>query len=279
MITARSNIMKKVNRVAVILCSNTKKDTMCSVIEMYNDSVSFRARRIFVDYAYEEWYVNTSKYGFMEPSIVLKPYDSWYLDSKNVRTSGVDTQVLIDEMINDWLDLVWDSFPNRDNFVLDCHLSKAYYNKLKTIFPNINYIPQERVLNKTAWKYHDATLMMINGSTLEEALDFIGTKEKKQPRTETEKWFYHYDGTEYYGKSPLLAKQYQINDFNIWSVSMGDSNMTCGWVIDKSLLPHINKLPSGRYRMDKGYSKKNTNMERGDIKQHLDTLEQLINER
>ena len=57
---------------------------------------------------------------------------------------------------------------------------------------------------------------------------------------------------------------------------MGDSNMTCGWVVNKSLLSHINKLPSGNYRLDKGYSKKNTNMERGDIRKHLDELETLI---
>ena len=269
----------EMNRVAVILCSNTKKDYQCSVPEMYNDSVSFRARRIFVDYAYDEWYVNTSKYGFMEPSIVLKPYDSWYLDSKNVRTSGTNTQVLTDDMIDEWLEMVESQFPNKNNFILDCHLSQTYYKKLKTIFPHTYWVPQQRVLNKTAWRYHDATMLLLNGGTLDEAFDLLGKKENKTPRYESKKWFYHYDGTEYYGKSPLLAKEHKINDFNIWSVSMGDSNMTCGWVIDKSLLPHINKLPSGRYRMDKGYSKKNTNMERGDIKSHLDTLEQLINER
>ena len=262
--------------IAVILCSQTKKDYACSAKDLYNDSISFRARRIFVEYGYDEWSVLTSKYGFCHPDKVIEPY-SWYIHTGNeLRVMNRDTETMTDDMVDEWIEMISNQIPSNADVHFDCHFSKSYYNVFKQVFPNSTWIPQEKVLNKTAWKYHDATLMMVNGATLEEALDFIGTKENKPPRTETSKWFYHYDGTEYYGKSPEVAKQYKVNDFNIWSVSMGDSNMTCGWVTDKSLLPHINKLPSGRYRMDKGYSKKNTNMDRGNIKEHLDKLEQLF---
>jgi hypothetical protein len=258
--------------IGVILCSATKKNYKCDVREMYNDSTSFRARRIFMDYVYDEWYVNTSKYGFMTPDFVAEPYDSFYIKYSTTKKANV----LTDEMINDWLVRVQNQFPDINDIKLHCHLSLDYYNKLKIIFPNIKWIPQQKVLNKTAWRYHDATMLLINGGTLKQAFDLLGEKNTKPSRHEEPKWFYHYDGTEVFGLSTHISQQYQVNDFNIWSVSMGDSNMTCGWVVDKTLLPHVNKLPSGSYRMDKGYSKKNPNMERGDIKLHLDKLETLI---
>ena len=39
-------------KVGVILCSQTKKDYGCDVRQMYNDSISFRARRIFMDFVF-----------------------------------------------------------------------------------------------------------------------------------------------------------------------------------------------------------------------------------
>ena len=66
-------------KIAVILCSKSKQDYACSVREMYCSSVLFRAREYFMDLCYDEWYVNTSKYGFMSPDKVIEPYDSWYI--------------------------------------------------------------------------------------------------------------------------------------------------------------------------------------------------------
>lgn len=63
-------------RIGVILCSKSKQDYACSVREMYDNSVSFKARAMFMDLVYDEWYVNTSKYGFMSPDMVIEPYDS-----------------------------------------------------------------------------------------------------------------------------------------------------------------------------------------------------------
>lgn len=260
-------------KVGVILCSQTKKDYGCDVRQMYNDSISFRARRIFMDFVYHEWYVNTSKYGFMEPSFIVEPYDSWYITSTNTRNKAT---ALTEDMIEEWLDRVKLQYPDRENIHLDCHLSTPYYNRLKTIFPNITYQKQHRVLNKTAWRYYDAVMLMLNGGTLNDAFELLNEPEPKPKRTETDKWFYHVDGETFYGKSGGVSKKYGINDLNIWSVSMGDTLQTQGWVIDKSILQHITKTDSGRYMLPRGIAKKNTNMDRGDIKLHLDKLEERV---
>ena len=39
-------------RIGVILCSKSKQDYPCSVREMYDVSISFKARRIFMDLVY-----------------------------------------------------------------------------------------------------------------------------------------------------------------------------------------------------------------------------------
>ena len=263
-------------KIGVILCSQTKKNYKCDVRQMYNDSQSFRARRIFMDFVYDEWYVNTSKYGFMEPSFVVEPYDSWYISANNTRNRA---NTLTDEMISDWLERVKHQFPNRDEIQLDCHLSLPYYNRLKTIFPNITYHKQHRVLNKTAWRYYDAIMLMLNGGTLNDAFELLNEPEPKPKRTETEKWFYHVNGDKYFGKSGGLSKKYGINDLNIWSVAMGDTLQTQGWTTDESLLEHITITDSGRYMLPRGIAKKNENQDRGDIKPHLDKLEKMVNNR
>ena len=263
-------------KIGVILCSQTKKDYECDVRQMYNDSASFRARRIFMDFVYDEWYVNTSKYGFMKPSFIVEPYDSWYITATNTRNKAT---ALTEDMITDWLERLKQQFPNRNDIQLDCHLSTPYYKKLKTIFPNIIYQKQHRVLNKTAWRYYDAVMLMLDGGTLNDAFELLNEPEPKAKRTETDKWFYHVDGETHYGKSSGVSKKYNINDLNIWSVSMGDTLQTQGWVIDESILQHITKTDSGRFMLPRGIAIKNTNQERGDIKQHLNELEEMVGDK
>ena len=258
--------------VGVMLCSQTKKDYECDVRQMYNDSLAFRARRIFLDFAYDEWYVNTSKYGFMEPSKIIEPYDSWYIKPTTRNRASTLTEGMVDE----WLEGLKQQFPNRDEIYLHCHLSRPYYEKLATIFPNIVYITQQKQNAQTAWRYYDATMMLLDGHSVVEAINFINQPLPKTKRKEKDKWFYHNEYPAYYGKSSKLAEQYDINDINLWSVSMGDIAQTCGWCIDKKLLPHINKHENGTWRLDKGYSKRNENFTRPNVKQRLDELEEII---
>ena len=238
--------------IAVILCSKTKKDYPCSVREMYDDSISFKARRMFMDLAYDEWYVNTSKYGFMDPSMVIEPYDSWYIQ-KHMKGSMLkdDNNILTDEMIDSWVDMVDKQFPNKEEIELHCHLSKPYYDKLATIFPNIRYIKPQRNFQATAWRYYEGMKMFLEGADLESCIKHIEKVYTTGRPKEQPKWFYHNEFGEYYGKGWDLAKQYDIDNGSCYSLSMGSCYMTYGWVTDKELLPHVRKINDRRYRLDK----------------------------
>lgn len=256
-------------KVAVILCSKSKQDYACSVREMYDCSISFKARRIFMDLCYDEWYVNTSKYGFMEPNKMIEPYDSWYIQEARMMKGNV----LNEQMVNDWLELVKSQFPNRDEIELHCHLSLPYYNKLKTIFPNTVYIKPNQNFTVTAWKYHDAFIAKLNGASLEECLNIIQSPYISARPKETEKWFYHAKGDTFYGKAWGLASKYNIDNGSCYGLSMGTNDITYGWVTNKLLVPHIYVTKGGQYRLPKHLKKAPTYFKRAGLREALEQLE------
>jgi hypothetical protein len=259
-------------RIGVILCSKSKQDYACSVREMYDLSVSFKARAMFMDLAYDEWYVNTSKYGFMSPDKVIEPYDSWYI-RKTHKTQQLkdNNNILTPEMKNDWLELVKSQFPDKDSIELHCHLSKDYYTHLSKIFPHTIYVTPQKSLPTTGWKYHDAIIMYQNGATLDECIKFLSEPNKRSRPPETIKTFYHPIHGEYYGNGYSLARTYNIDNGCAYGLSMGSVNMTYGWVTDKSLLPHVVEK-NGKYRMEKGYAKTNKLGQRMGLREALNKL-------
>ena len=261
--------------VAVTLCAQHKQDYTCSVREMYCGSVLFRAREYFIDLAYDEWYVNTSKYGFMSPDKIIEPYDSWYL--KKMSSNGQlknNGNVLTRDMIDAWLDKVRLQFPNPEQVELHCHLSKEYCDELSKIFPNVVYIKPQLNFTTTAWKYVDACKMYLNGDTLDECNSFISEKAISTRPKETEKTFYHYNGDVYVGKAWDLSKKYNIDNGSCYGLSMGTYQIAHGWVVNNALLTSITHYPtSNTYRLAKGLSRVNRQGQRMDINSAFDELE------
>ena len=265
--------------IGVILCSKTKTDKTCSVREMYNDSVSFRARRIFMDLAYDEWYVNTSKYGFMNPNMVIEPYESWYITAtKKTSQLGDNNNVLTEDMIEGWLEKVKQQFPNRHEVLLHCHLSLDYFKRLQKVFPNAVYIRPQRNFTSTAWRYYDAAKMLLDGAPLHECLEFVQTEYTTGRPKEQQKWFYHIDGRKMYGKAFDLAKDYDIDHGCAYAISMGSVWQGYGWATDEALLPHI-QVMNGRYKLTKKMPKIDKSWKRVGIAEKLDELENEINNR
>lgn len=258
-------------KIAVILCSKSKQDYPCSVREMYDSSISFKARRIFMDLAYDEWYVNTTTKGFMEPSMVIEPYESWYINPARMMKGKKVTE----DMIENWLNNLKKQFPNRDDIELHCHLSLPYYNQLKKIFPNIRYIKPSQNFTITAWRYHDATEMLMEGKSLEECLEYIQQPHVSKRPKETKKWFYNVNGDKFYGNGWELSQKYNIDNGSCYGLSMGSLNITYGWVIDESLVEHIYMTPSGQYRLPKEFNQK-TYEKRGGTREALEQLEQIF---
>jgi hypothetical protein len=259
-------------KIGVILCSKAKHDYACEAGQMYQPSVLFSARQTFMDMVYDEWYINTSKYGFMKPTMWIEPYDSWYIGktSKNSQLKN-NPNILTREMIDEWLRKVKSQISNPEEVELHCHMSQAYVKELKKIFPNVVYIKPEVSFTTTAWKYVDACEMLINGATLNECLDFLNKRVKRSRPKETKKWFYHVDGREYYGNAYDMSKNFPETDNGcMYGLSMGTTQMSHGWVINKDLLPYIKTYPSGRYRLTNGKSKLNREGQRMNIREEIE---------
>ena len=258
-------------KVGVILCTKSKHDYACTAAEMYQPSVMFSARQSFMDMMYDEWYINTSKYGFMKPEMWIEPYDSWYISktSKNSQLKN-NPNILTREMIDEWLRKVKSQFPNPEEVELHCHLSMDYVKELKKVFPNVVYIKPEVSFTATAWKYVDACKMALNGATLDECLEFLNTKTKRRRPKETKKWFYHVDGRRYYGNAYDMSKQFpEVDNGCMYGLSMGTTQMSHGWVINEDLLQYIKIYPSGRYRLTNGKSKTNREGQRMGIREEI----------
>jgi hypothetical protein len=230
-------------RIGVILCSKSKKDYACSVREMYDDSSSFRARRIYMDLTYDEWYVNTTSKGFMEPSMVIEPYSGGYIKETRVVW---DENILTDDVIDEWVEKLKQQFPNRDEIQLDCHLSLPYYNKLKKIFPNIVHIRPQRTFPDTAWRYVDASNMFLEGKSREECNTFIDERIIKEKNREIPIWFYHPEHEPFFGTSYHLWEKHQdsIPKYmlpELFVLCVGEINVSHGWVTNKDYLPYLKR--------------------------------------
>jgi len=260
--------------IAVILCSKSKVDYACEAWQMYQPSIVFSSQQAFMDAIYDEWYINTSKYGFMEPEMFIEPYDSWYI-KKTSKTSQLanNPNILTDDMVDNWVKKVTAQFPDRDNIELHCHLSKPYYDKLSNIFPNTRWFkPQVGSYANTAWKYVDAHKMLLNGVELEEVFKFLVEPTPKKRTPETKKWFYHYDGRKFFGNAYDMSKEYGIDNGNIYSVSMGTTLISEGWVINELLVQYIKKHLSGRYILSKGHNMTTNQRNRQGIREEIESL-------
>ncbi len=261
-------------RVGVILCSKSKQDYACNVREMYDGSISFKARRIFMDMAYDEWYVMSGNHGFMEPSMEIEPYENSFIKKLRVAPSRVVSQ----DEITRWRNIIDSQFNDKD-FELHCHISHPHYVEFSKIFPNTKYIKPQLNMTTTAWQYHDATEMLMTGSTLEECLDFIQKPFKIKRPKETKKWFYHPTHGEFYGNAWDLSKTYNIDNGSCYGLSMGVDAIAYGWVLNKELLPLVYQTPKGYYRLPREVSKEIRDSypykKRTGLRQALEQLEQI----
>ena len=69
-----------------------------------------------------------------------------------------------------------------------------------------------------------------------------------------------------------MSKIYKIDNGNIYSVSMGTTLISEGWVIDKELLSYIKSYPSGRFRLNKGHNKTTNKPSRQGLRDEINKL-------
>jgi hypothetical protein len=265
-------------KIGVILCTRTKKEYPCNVVEMYKDSILFHSKYLFAKVVYDEWYVST-RYGFIAPHEVIEPYD-FYIKKvgKHSPLHNNGDNIMTKQMIDDYVTAIVKRFPNPKEIELHCHLSNEYYKKLKSHFPNIINIKQQVNYTATAWRYYDATIDYLNGKSLEECLENIQIEYRVNRPKEEPKWFYHNEYEPFFGKGYNLAVKYNIDNGCSYSVSMGESYVYKGWTADELLLPYIEKRGK-QYRLTKKQPKIDKSHKRLGLREKLVELENKINEK
>lgn len=238
-------------RVAVISCKKQKQEYACEADEMYSKSFVYRAQRDFIKPAYNQYLILSSKYGLIKPDKIIEPYDKSIY--KNPTINFKNTEVLEDTTI------FWAHIEEKLNKLLeigcqiDFHTSNDYYQPLsKEIKLKINHIKQPKAFGLTQTVYNEAEKMFVNGDNLSTCLEHI-TKKRESKYKEQPKWFYHPEFGEYFGKTSDLHRKYpnDTDEGTLYQLSTFRTKQHKGWVVDKELLPLVEKNDKGGWRINK----------------------------
>ena len=118
-------------RIAILGCKASKQDYECPADEMYSKSWVYRAQRDFISYVYNAYFIFSSEYGVIEPTRVIKPYNTTLYTNQTISNSGEFSDSII---------LQAAKTINEIEGEIDLHVSKPYYQKLKPhLTKKVNY--------------------------------------------------------------------------------------------------------------------------------------------
>jgi len=239
--------MKK--RLAIINCKAKKKTYTCTAEEMYSVSFQFRSQISFIKEYYDDYAILSTKYGIIYPTSIIDPYEMSLSSGARLK----DTSTLSSIELKQWIISVLTQFELLGEIydVVDLHISNQYLKPIESILENPKFTHIKQPVNPGLVKnrYDEALEKYIKNEPL--LLSTIGQKRKsKDP--EVEKWWYHPENEPFLGFSRHLKKQYpNVDEGNATMVSRGINPHTCGWVVDKGLIPKLYKTKSGQWRINK----------------------------
>lgn len=240
-------------RVAVISCKKQKQNYKCIADEMYSKSFVYRAQRSFIKESYDQYFILSSKYGIIEHDRIIEPYDMSLYKNPTINFSKTEQ---VDNPSQFWYDVSIQLKEMIDRgYQIDFHTSNDYYTPLpKDIKKFINHIKQPRAFGLTQTIYQEAKDMFNNN--LDECLAHI-TKKRASKYNEQPKWFYHPEFGEYYGKTSDLHRKYpnDTDEGTLYMLSTFRAKQHKGWVLDKDLLPLLEKKSNGRWGLKKQKNK------------------------
>ena len=218
-------------RIAILNCTKKKSTYPCNAEEMYSCNYAFAAKVNFVKKFYDKWFIYSMKYGIIEPTTIIEPYNITLSNDKILQITG-DTNVIvadkkhkqrIKQSVNEWLD-------NNPYKLIDFHIPRLYYN-LVDRKPNYQYVKQDKMPPNTS-RYRKA----IEFDDLDESLKWLekthytnGAKYVEEP-----KWFTHPEHGDFYGKAIDLYRQfpkYLPNRGCLYYMSVGKVKQCKGWRI------------------------------------------------
>ena len=157
-------------KIAILNCVNKKHEIKQQAQDLYY-GISWDAKSAFVKTRYDKWYILSAKYGLIEPTTIIEPYNiSFKKDTRFLNHQ--DTTELVN--IKEWGNKVVKQVSELDG-ELHFHLGGDYFKPFaKTNYLRIKQLPNHCL---TAQRYKEA--LKINN--LKEALNHIQQPIPKNP--------------------------------------------------------------------------------------------------
>lgn len=62
-------------RIVLVQCTNTKLDQPCQARNLYAPSTYYRKQRAYAETVADQWYIQSAKYGLVDPDRLIEPYN------------------------------------------------------------------------------------------------------------------------------------------------------------------------------------------------------------
>lgn len=169
-------------RIAILNCKGTKQSYACNAEEMYSPSYIFSKQLEIVKKNYNKYYVLSSKYGLVEPTTIIEPYNLIFEPPKTDFTRGMGAGYnksprATKEYKQEWAIKVIEQIKQLNNQV-DMWVGYLYYNPLKKYLPaNVRKVQVNsgKGVNKMKGMLNQISTMDINvEEMIEQGLVKIG---------------------------------------------------------------------------------------------------------
>jgi len=209
-------------KIAIINCVNSKHQTAMPAGDLYT-SISFRAKKAFVEKAYDKWYIFSLKYGIISPDTIIEPYNiSLALNNRNnfdcEKVDKVKLKQLCLEQLKDIEgEIHW-------------HTPRNYYD----IVSYSGYNVKQQVNQSLACEVYSNALNTFIDTNLTECLSIIQAPKPKNPEPH-HNWI-HLEYGEFYGRSYDLVRAFPnqgLDDADARKVGFGKNKTHKKWAIKR----------------------------------------------
>jgi hypothetical protein len=238
-------------KLAILGCSSSKQDYPCYAQEMYSKYIFKRVQLGFLKTSYDKVLILSGKYGLVELTEIIEPYEISFTYRKRVSTPR---NVATSEYKKEWGKKVIHQLEPyiKEYSKIDFHVSNAYYDPIKTYCNSKSHIykvSQQINPGENKKRYLSALDYYFNNNKID--LSII-EKPTITNNPELEKYFFHQNHPPHLGYTRSLIKKYpKLDEGTIHMLSKGKIPHHKGWVIDQSLLGKLYKTESGQWRVKK----------------------------
>lgn len=236
-------------KLAIVNCKSRKQDYKCSAEEMYSHSFQFRHQTDFIREYYDDYLILSTKYGLITKDTIIEPYNLSMAKGGRLKNNDVFTKDELKQWGEDVVESIQPYLELYDQ--IDLHISSAYLKPIKSLLdnPKTSHIKQPNNPGDVKVRY----IEILNNLKQGKNIDFNIIGEFRPTKYERIN-FYHPEEETFFGNvDELVAKYPHVDAGNLGRVRRGGTSFkhTCGWVIDKDLIPQLYKTSNGGWRFKK----------------------------